>query len=52
MLVSGFVYSLGAVLLLIGCTFLVCHTPKNILNVYDLYRLAVEVQTRPASKTD
>ena len=48
---SGFVYSLGAVLLLIGCTFLVCHTPKNILNVYDLYRLAVEVQTR-LSKTN
>ena len=36
--------SLGAVLLLIGGTFLVCHTPKNILNVYELYRLAVEVK--------
>ena len=38
-------HSLGAVLLLISCTFLVCHTPKNILNVYDLYRLAVKVRS-------
>ena len=40
-----FFHSLGAVLLLISCTFLVCHTPKNILNVYDLYRLAVKVRS-------
>ena len=42
---KDFFHSLGAVLLLISCTFLVCHTPKNILNVYDLYRLAVKVRS-------
>lgn len=40
-----FFHSLGAVLLLISCTFLVCHTPKNILNVYDLFCLAVKVRS-------
>ena len=38
---------LVTVLLLIAGTFLVCHMPKNILNIYDLYRIGVQVVGQP-----
>ena len=38
---------LVTVLLLIAGTFLVCHMPKNILNIYDLYRIGLKVVGQP-----